>query len=253
MDKNREGSYLYRLLRRMGYKPDRVIAGERPDFIVVGLRGEKIGVEITEVLHPHHGRQRACEWDVTEALTSTVGEFIRGHDGSGAFIHGSVTRLPQHRRELGQVRRDLEVHLEKHGGALRVDDGEMDRRFDYPFGHVECIQRDDAYGRFEVFEDNPLRPLAHKRMLVADEHEALIRDRVQSKVQAALGYDRRYPLWLGLRNRYPRVMRVSDGLISSVSELNQGVYSRIVMFNDPEDVLEGGVVPGPQYLDLLHR
>ena len=246
----RERAYVARMLLALGENPDAwsIASGDRPDVIARSPDGQVVGIEVTEILLPEHGKDRNYDWVASAVHRDVVEEWVTAHGGSGAFVHGTIERLPVHQRQVEPIRAAFAAHLQEHGAGLQADRGEMWKPFEHEFGRVACIQRWDGAG-FTAHEESHI-PLAHKADIAVALLESMIVDRVREKVRKATGYDLRQSLWLLLRNRYQPLSGVSDRMRGDVLSLNGGVFDRVLLLNDREDHLALGIRSFPGVLDL---
>jgi hypothetical protein len=246
--------YLRRFAYSVGDEPDSwdIEPGDRPDFSVNIPRAGRVGVEVTEVLDEAHGRARALDVAVTAVHCHVVEEYLARYGGVGAALNGSTQRLPANLALLSPVEAAWRAHLERFGGDLRSDRGEMMHRFDHEYGYVEHVQRLDSWGRCIPIEAHQRAPLPHKTDLPQDVLERMIVERAQVKAKQATGYAHCPNLWLVVRNPYQWLTVVSGTCRRLVADAAGARFDRVVLFNDSED-LYFRYPPPPWHIDLLAR
>jgi len=206
-------------------EPDR----EKPDFIYERL-GHRVGIEITELLTPESGRERAGEREVAGVIHDVLAGVLREHGGRGAVVDAHLMTLPRRRVEATEVARQFEEHLRRHGAPLAQDHGIITVPFNFEWGVVSRVQRQDALGTVFIMREQN----AHRTALT-DRDPALIEHRlieaVGEKVRKAHEYDRTHPVWLILRNPYTHLSGISEALRRELVGANAGLFERVYCHN----------------------
>jgi hypothetical protein len=250
--KAREGQLVERFFRDAGAEGEgwtRVEEDrERPDFIFERA-GQRIGVEVTELLAPQSGRERAGERTIAEIVFDVVQRWIVAHGGEGADIDGHLESVHSRRSETDLLAAALEEHLRHHGAGLARDRGTMQVPFRFQWGVVTRIERHDARGRFTLFAD----PTLHRTTTTARERDWLEREllaAIRGKVHLAASYQRTHPLWLIVRNPYTHLATVSEETRPRIELANADCFERIYCHNLKMNTLDARP-PQPVVLPLL--
>jgi hypothetical protein len=122
------------------------------------------------------------------------------------------------------------------------------------FGELTGVERDDSMRHFRLDKDGgpcSFTP-AYKEPLSAFLIEHLVLDAVETKVSKAAKYVQGLRIWLVLRNPYQRLGRPTQELIADVRARVGPVFERVLLLNEPEDLLHAGARP-PDIYDLLRR
>lgn len=233
-----------RALQYVGLSDVHLVDGTRPDFIATIDDGMSFAVEITDTLRSDLGRMRALESAVARIHVTPVREYINSHGGAGAIITGVVSQLPQSFRDLESVRARWTDWLAKEGRPLQEDGGRITARRQpllvHDFGCVTGVHRMDSLSDFIPIraDDEPAIVLPHHD-ISEPELEQLVLERLNAKIQR--GYDRQLPLWLVLRSPIARI-HANEALCAAVTRANDGVFQRIILFNDPEHKIQAGLL-----------
>jgi hypothetical protein len=186
---------------------------------------------------------------INEIVHDEVSEYIQSIGVPGALVMGNNrTILPPEQLRLNELRDDLRAHLRTHAGDLKVP---MKKAFSHPSGKVASVHASTRPGVMLTIDRHDHGPGYKESSRSPQEIEAALLSRVEDKVEKAKTYGCSHPLWLAIR--YPihvQIRAVSDACRERVKAMNSGVFSRIILFNDPEHVLDAAP-PGPHFIDLL--
>jgi hypothetical protein len=221
---------------------------DRPDFNFERA-GQRIGVEVTELLTPESGRERAQERTIAEIVRDVVQRWIVAYGGKGADIDGYLGRVHRRRSETNLIAADLAEHLRRHGGGLARDRGTMQVPFRFKWGVVTSIERRDAHGRFALLAD----PTRHRTTNTARQRDWLegeLLTTIERKVRLAASYERTYPLWLIVRNPYAHLAAVSQETRQRIGLGNAGCFDRIYCHNLKMNTSDARP-PQPRVIPLL--
>ncbi len=244
--KDRERRHAGAFLQRIGEVPKRwsiIDERERPDWLLKSPTGEIIGVEMTELLTANQGKLRTAERLVCAVIQEVVGEFIESIGVAGAIVDGNNRLIaPPHEVRLDELRLKLREHLHVHGQGLRAPNGSMRVPFKHEWGSITRIHRSETPG-VDLFLDRPDHAPSYKGGRPQNEIEASLLVTIEDKVKKAKGYANEWPLWLAIRNPNQQVGELSSTCIEQAQRLNAGRFARIILFNDPEDVLDAAPPP----------
>lgn len=245
--KDRELRHAGVFLQRIGEVPKQwnIIDGERerPDLLLRSPTGEIIGLEMTELLTANHGKLRTAERLVCAAIQEIVGEFIESMGIVGALVDGNNRFItPPHDVRIDELRVNLRRHLEVHGQGLRDPNGSMRIPFKHEWGSIARIHRSET-PVVDLSLDRPDHAPPYKGGRPLDEIEAYLLVTIEDKVKKANGYSNEWPLWLAIRNPNQQVGELSSICIEQARRLNGERFVRIILFNDPEDVLDASPPP----------
>lgn len=223
---------------------------ERPDFLATSPTGTTYGIELTELLTQSQGEDRATDSRVADAIREVIREFLTAQGGTGgATVFGTTTHLPPRAPRSNDLTRAFRCHLKQFGSALAANNGVLDRRYKGDHFVVEWIHRLDEIDRVILNECGP-SSLAHKSGRLDKDLEASLEHAVTVKVEKAQGYERRFPLWLVIRNPNQRIRSVSDECRTMVHSDNHDTFARIILLNFPLDRFDPHP-PEPRILDLV--
>jgi hypothetical protein len=251
--KDRERRHLGAFLRRIGQHPKQweiIEERERPDFLLKSPDGDLVGVEMTELLRPEHGPLRTAEHRICGVIKEVVAEFIQSERVPGAIVAGNNRSVaPPHELRLNDLRVGLREHLKAHGQHLRGPKGSIDVPFEHEWGTVARIHRSENPG-VDFWIDRPDHQPAYKRERRLSDIEESLLVTITDKVKKANAYSVQCPLWLAIRNPNQEVGELAPACIQQAQRLTGGRFARIVLFNDPEDVLDANPPP-PHCVEIV--
>jgi hypothetical protein len=224
---------------------------ERPDFLARSPTGATYGLELTELLTPCQGKDRAADSRLASVIRETIQAFLIAKGGSGgASVYGTTRVLPSSEELRSDLGRGLRDHLGAYGSPLDRNNGVMERVYRHEFYVIEYVRRFDDIDRVMLNDAGWQPPLAHKAGRPAEDIEHSIAECVAAKVAKAGEYERRAPLWLVIRNPNQRLCLVSEACRSKTRDVNRGTFSRIVVMNLPLDRYDPRP-PEPSLIDLV--
>jgi hypothetical protein len=218
---------------------------ERPDFVLTTPDGNRIGLEMTELVTSDFGKLRKAERLVCTVVQDEVAAFIESLGVPGAFVMGNNQSIaPPDQLRLDELRGGLRTHLQTYGQGLKAPNGSMKVPFEHDWGRVTSIHRSSILGVSLTIDRHDHSPLYQETDRPLTEIESAVLDRIKNKATKAKGYSTEYPLWLAIRNpSHEQIGRLSDACLAEARRLNEGRFARIVLFNDPEHVLDASPPP----------
>lgn len=249
--KAKERDQLYWLMTALGFRRTQwsFEAGERPDFRVTLPEARLVGIELSELFTPQQGKARFAERRLMEELRGVIADELARHGAENAIVSGDLSSGPGPALDLSSVAQELREHLRMNGADLAREKGEMKVRFEFPFGNITHVTRVDWAHGVEFIGNNNKPRLPYKARDPEELTDA-IGIAVRLKVTKARSYDRQIPLWLGLRNPNQRMLSVPPRLRTVVEEVAIGTFERVIVFNDPQDVVDPRPPP-PLFVDLV--
>ena len=224
--------------------------GEKPDLVLKSPTGQVVGVEITELLTDDQGKLRKAEHLLCAVVKEVVEEFIASIGVPGAIVEGNNQSVaPPHELRLDELRVNLRAHLERHGHSLSASNGAMKIAFKHDWGVVSRIHRSDK-PRVLLQQDRPDRIPSYKYGRSMTEIEVAVLAAVERKVNKSAAYSNQWPLWLAIRNPNHAQSVLSSACVEQARQLNGGRFARVVLFNDPEHVLDGSP-PSPMCVEIV--
>ncbi len=252
--KNRERGHLNAFLRRIGEKPRQWnihAEQERPDFILISPAGDKIGLEMTELVTAEFGKLRTAERLVTTVVKEVVEEFIKSIGIPGALVmanNRSIVSPGQLRLE--ELRTNFQTHLQKYGPDLAEPNGSMKQSFKHAWGTVASIHRREESRVALMIDQHDHTPSYKETARSLSEIDDVVLERIEDKVARAKGYSTDNPLWLAIRNpNHQQIGTLSMACVEKARQLNAGRFARIILFNDPEHVLDA-CPPPPHCVEI---
>ncbi len=252
--KDRERGHLCAFLRRIGEKPRQWnihAEQERPDFILISPAGDKIGLEVTELVTAEFGKLRKAERMVTTVVKEVVEEFIESIGVTGALVMANNLLIaPPYQLRLTELRVNFQAHLTAHGKALAEPNGSMKQPFKHAWGTVASIHQCEEPGAKLFIDRHDHTPPYKEAARAFSEVEDAVLERIEDKVARAKGYSTDNPLWLAIRNpSHQLIDNLSKACMEKARQLNAERFARIILFNDPEHVLDA-CPPPPHYVEI---
>lgn len=242
--KDREWRHAVALLRSVGEDPTRWIVKElceKPDFALISPEGEEIGLELTELIAADcgkHGKHRAAEHAVAAVVRDEVQRFLGSGGIPGARIRGhNRASTPVQKADLEDLRGAFRQHLEVHGNGLLVARGCMRDRFEHKLVVLRSIHRSDRPSvRLDSDMSGQSPPYSGS---VPGTIEEQVVEAIQKKWRKAAEWRFAGSLWLAIRNPSDEPMvSLLPSFINECRNLYAGGFRRIILFNDPEHVVD---------------
>lgn len=223
---------------------------DRPDFFV-RLRGHQtVGIELTEVVPPAHGLSREHERRAALVVREAVLAAVQSRGGRGAFVIGNLREIPRSELERQQLTLALSQFFETHGGGLTSDGARIREKFMWQGVELLAVSRRDDRDDVVLIDNGAASSLPHRAERGERTITAAFARVIRAKCERAIAYERGYPLWLAMRNPNQRMVRVPPPLRRVACRRARGVFSRVIVFNDREGVIDARP-PEPRYLDVL--